>query len=351
MGDEIRKLLEEHFPKEQKVDSIEETKNETVDSVEEETANEIVHQIEEPKEDNIEKEENEGSVETSPSHEENSSTNLLNIDPNIREFIEKFDENKKLTKKEIETLLVDVNKKIRTNFDRKYTELGEDKKIANEIKKTFGKEKLSNEDIELIKVLRNFDTQLSQNPTETIKNLAKTFNVDLKKQEEIKETETFHDEEEDEYFISPQIKKKISSLEEKLNKFESFQKHQNELRAKQIEAESAKLINDFSNEKNEDGELKHPFFHEVENDMIKLAQADPELLKNLDELYIRAVRFNPITFTKSQEKERQKELSKKQNEIQKLKKASTSNPINNNDIFKKPKTYEEEIEELKQKYY
>lgn len=153
---------------------------------------------------------------------------------------------------------------------------------------------------------------LMYRPAEAIKQLAETYNVDLNQ---------FAKRPEDEGFTDPQIEK----LNAQINALQSTVNTQNQANQQsQVSAMQAR-IDEFAAQKDESGNLKHPYFNDVMDTMISQAALLKQqgLNPSLPELYESAIWANPqtrekqLTLQREQEQVRLAEEAKKRDEQKK----------------------------------
>ena len=165
------------------------------------------------------------------------------------------------------------------------------------------------DEAQLMKQYLAYHQNLQKDPAATLKYLAQQYNVNL-------------GEDAQEEYVDPEIKQlrdQNHQLNQKISNIES--------QFTQSHTDQARLtLEKFTSEKNEKGELKHPFYNEVRPMMGRFLQSGEA--EDINKAYEMAVRVNPVTYQKIVEKQIQdkvREGLKKQNEEQRLK-ASKANP-------------------------
>lgn len=103
-------------------------------------------------------------------------------------------------------------------------------------------------------------------------------------------------------------------------------------------------VNSFAAEKDDKGNLKHPYFDEVVEDMLPFIQAG----KTIADAYERAVRANPVTFAKERARieaeAKAKLMEKAKPEVSKARQASSAN-VRNRDTQRAPTEFVGSMEE------
>lgn len=280
------------------VEEVKEIKEEASESVDEQDVieNSEVEGVEEAAETSKEEaqKEDEGGDNIPPELEDE----LKNIDPDVRESILNADP--KLRDSYIKSF-----KKMRASVDRKLTEFGKEKKIAETTKDLFKKYNLDEvKGFDQLKNLVEFEKKLKQDPKSVIKSLQDMFKVEDVKSGSEKEIdiEEFTD---NELTLHKQIKK----IEEEANKAkEEFNniKRVNENREQELLVKEIISVRDATLE---DGSLKNPYFEELIPDMENLSGLYPNL--STQQLYNKALRVNDDIYEKSIADRTKKDLSEK----------------------------------------
>ncbi len=249
MNNEIRALVE------QNANSIEEEVIEQDQSTNEGVADSAASSNEEVKED-VSQVQQEGQT---PSEEPvDNSLNLNNIDPSVREYVEKLDD------VAAQQAVIEAHNKIRANFDRKQTELGEKNKIVNRLGdklKGYGVENIDDRTLGQIEHSIDFADKFYRNPAQTLQALAKEHNVNLNDdQTGISSDSDVYDFTENERLIDEKYNTKVSQLEKKIQDYESREQ------AKLVE-ERNHIISNLENEVDSNGNKIRPYFNDVRDDM------------------------------------------------------------------------------------
>ncbi len=187
-----------------------------------------------------------------------NSLNLNNIDPSVREYVEK------LESVDAQKAVIEAHNKIRANFDRKQTELGEKNKIVNRLNdklKGYGVDNIDDKTLGQIEHSIDFADKFYRNPAQTLQALAKEHNVNLNDSQTGTSSDSdVYDFTENERLIDEKYNSKVSSLEKKLQDYESREQ------AKLVE-ERNKLVLDLENEVDGSGNKIRPYFNDVRDDM------------------------------------------------------------------------------------
>lgn len=221
---------------------------------------------------------------------------LKNLDPELREILLKADADTRRAQS-------NAFKKMRANFDKKYTELGQEKKLAETGKQLFQKYGIDpNSGFSRVEKLINFETELEKDPRKVIKLLQAKFNLQDEKSgsDELDES-LLTDEEKLLYKNQKNIEKKLESLEQE-NRGLRESKEREEINRIQEE------IISFRDAKNDDGSLKNPYLEELLEDMSKLHSLYPK--EGTEKLYNRALRLNDDVYNKSLEDAKLRERSR-----------------------------------------
>lgn len=230
---------------------------------------------------------------------------LKNIDPELKEAILK-------ASPELRESQIKVFRKMRASIDRKHTEFGEARKLAETTKDFFKQYGLDEKrGLEQVKNLIELERQLKANPKETIKTLKTLFKVeeDVKSgsEEEI-DLDSFT---ENERILFNQIKKAEEEAKLARQEAEKFKR----LSEQDQQDLVLKEINQFKAAVYEDGSLKNPYFDDLLPEMERLSTLYPK--DNVEKLYSKAVKLNDEIAAKIEKDRREKEgkfLSKKQEE-------------------------------------
>lgn len=187
-----------------------------------------------------------------------NSLNLNNIDPSVREYVEK------LESVDAQKAVIEAHNKIRANFDRKQTELGEKNKIVNRLNdklKGYGVDNIDDKTLGQIEHSIDFADKFYRNPAETLQALAKEHNVNLNDSQTGTSSDSdVYDFTENERLIDEKYNSKVSSLEKKLQDYESREQ------AKLVE-ERNQIVSSLENETDSNGNKIRPYFDDVRDDM------------------------------------------------------------------------------------
>lgn len=205
-------------------------------------------------------------------------------------------------------------KEIEGDYTRKSQDLAKQRKRYDSMDEVFEpvRANLNMQGIDETQLMRQYlayHENLQKDPAGTLKYLAQQYNVNL-------------GEASQEEFVDPEIKQlrdQNLQLTQKVSSIES-QFTQSHTTAAQL------TLDKFTSEKNEKGELKHPFYNEVRPMMGRFLQSGEA--DDINKAYEMAVRANPATYQKVVDKQiqdRVREGLKKQNEEQRLK-ALKANP-------------------------
>lgn len=233
-------------------------------------------------------------------------------------------------------------KEIEGDYTRKSQELAKQRKRYDSMDEVFEpvRANLNMQGIDETQLMRQYlayHQNLHKDPAGTLKYLAQQYNVNLG---EVAQTEEFIDPE------IKQLRDQNLQLNQKISNIET--------QFTQSHTEQAQVtLDNFVSEKNEKGELKHPYYNEVRPMMGRLlASGDAE---DIYKAYEMATRANPATHQKvidKQIQEQVRERLKKQNEEQRLKakKANPSalTPSSSSSAGKVALTLEEELEKTGQ---
>lgn len=265
--------------------------------------------------------EQEGGEEEAPSDELDDE--FKNLDPEVRDALKKAD---------AETRQAQANafKKMRASFDKKSTELGQKRKLAETAEQIFQRYGMDpSVGLSQVEKLIRFEKELEKDPRHVINLLKQKF--------DIKEEKKSGSDELDESLLTDEEKVLYSKLKNSEKQIEELRRKQEDdaQRIQREEIERARReIEAFKSQTNEDGSLKNPYFDELIEDIGRLTDLYPK--DNIAKLYERAVRLNDDVYTKSLEdakkREREKVLREKQEQVNKAK------AINSQTAKSSPKT-------------
>lgn len=229
---------------------------------------------------------------------------LKNIDPELKEAILN-------AAPELRESQIKVFKKMRASIDRKHTELGEAKKLAETTKELFKQYGLDErKGFDQVKNLIEFERKLKENPKEVVKNLQKMFKIEEQSgsEEQDIDLDSLTD---NERILYNKIKKAEEEAKLAKQEAENFkrltEKEQQDLILNEIES--------FRAATDENGNLKHLYFDDLLPEMERLSTLYPK--DNVEKLYNKALRLNDEIQQKIEEDKRKKEnvfLTKRQEE-------------------------------------
>lgn len=264
----------------------------------------------------VEVENNEEGVETAEPQEEAQEENggdlppeleeeLKNIDPELREAILQ-------ASPELRENQIKVFKKMRAGIDRKHTELGEAKKLAETTKELFKQYGLDErKGLDQVKNLIEFERKLKENPKAVIKSLQDMFKITQDEPSGSQEEIDLDSLTENERILYNKIKKAEEEAKQAKQEAENFKK----LSEKEQQDLILREINSFKSAVNDDGSLKNPYFEDLLPEMERLSAIYPN--DNVEKLYNKAIKLNDDVYNKLVEEQRKKDnilLTKKQEE-------------------------------------
>jgi len=235
---------------------------------------------------------------------DNLEEELKNIDPELKEAILN-------AAPELREGQIKVFKKMRASIDRKHTELGEAKKLAETTKELFKQYGLDEKrGFEQVKNLIEFERKLKENPKEVVKNLQKMFKVDEVSGSENQEID-LDSLTDNERILYNKIKKAEEEAKLAKQETENFRK----LNEKEQQDLILNEIESFRSALDEGGNPKHLYFDDLLPEMERLSTLYPK--DNVEKLYNKALKLNDEIQQKIEDNKRKKEnifLSKKQEE-------------------------------------
>lgn len=237
---------------------------------------------------------------------------LKNIDPDLKEAI--LNSPPELRESQIKAF-----KKMRASIDRKHTELGEAKKLAETTKELFKQYGLDEKNgFNQIKNLVEFEKKLKDNPREVVKSLQKMFKIEEESgsEEQDIDLDSLTD---NERILYNKIKKAEDEAKLAKQEAENFKK----LTEREQQDLIVKEINNFKSATDESGRLINLYFDDLIPEMERLSSIYPN--DNIEKLYNKALRLNDEVYQKVEEEKRKANgfLTKKQEEA--LLKAKTIN--------------------------
>lgn len=257
----------------------------------------------------------EGVKDTAESKEETQSSNtegetpsddleeeLKNIDPELKEAILN-------AAPELRESQIKVFKKMRASIDRKHTELGETKKLAETTKELFKQYGLDERrGFDQIRNLIEFEKNLKKNPKEVVKSLQELFKI--KEESGSGQDIDLDSLTENERILYNKIIKAEEEAKAAKQEAENFKK----LSQKEQDETILNEINSFREAVDENGDPKNPFFDDLLPEMEKLSTLYPK--DNVEKLYHKAIKLNDEIASKIEEKKRKSNnlLTKRQEE-------------------------------------
>jgi hypothetical protein len=198
-------------------------------------------------------------------------------------------------------LILRRHKEMEADYTRKTQEIAEIRRNWEEVSREFEPFKNAlalngTNEVATIKRYVAIDKSLQQNPLETIKWLATQYNVNL----------SSSSSDETDSYVDPDIlelRKQNQILQQEIGQFKGYIQQSNNV---SVETQ----IKTFEEERDAHGNLKHPYFSDVVNDMAALLSVRKE--KDLRKAYEDAVYANPVTRQKQLQAEKRNELLKQQ---------------------------------------
>lgn len=234
-----------------------------------------------------------------------------NVPKELQEAIDSLDN------VEVKKASLDIFKKMQGNFTKKNQEFAEQKKFAESIEeafKTTGIEVVGDERKQLITNYLSFDKLIQQNPKEAV---ARLMSYTKLSPQDFIEQASPTDGSDSEFYT--ETEKKLFNTVETLNKKLAALEQQSKASADQQRVHS---VQQFKDAKDEQGNLLHPHFDTVKEEMMGLADSFPNM--TISQLYEKAVRLNDDVYKQTLEAEKAKLLKeqedKRKAEIEKAKK-------------------------------
>jgi len=175
-------------------------------------------------------------------------------------------------------------------------------KLFSEEQERLSKQGISSAE-DWVKNMAAVDKAMSEHPQGTLNFLAQMYGVTIPAKQEIKPN------------ISPEIIQCLRNLEQN-------QKNLWQALDKQSEQTRQLTINNFASAKDEDGNLLHPYFDQVKNDMFALL--DSHIVTDYESAYEKALWLNPQTRSDLMEKQESDKLRTLAEEADKAKAAGFS---------------------------
>jgi len=229
----------------------------------------------------------------------------------------------------IKEILTKYDKSRNADYTRKTQELAEQKKevkglvdLLEPYKGEFEQQKVN--PVDYFRDLMNTATALHKDPVNTVKLIMDRFGVTPDKlgiTADLQEADSLN--EEDDYLTDHELKLKNENkqLKERLDKLEN--KFNTEQSNSQIEKENAQVenvISEFENAKDEDGQLKHPYFsnEEVKQEIAVLLGTG----NNLEDAYKKSPTVKRLEFEAKNKETPEQQATRKRMAINQAKKAS-----------------------------
>lgn len=222
---------------------------------------------------------------------------------------------KTIKDKEIRESMLNLHSRMNSHMQDKSRELSEQKRLAENIHGAFerhGKASVKDKVAHLESYLK-FEKVADENPKIAIRKMMEALRVNP---EELLNELVYDGDKVRESsleFENSNLKQQISSYEQN-----------------RMKEEVERQTEDFKNEKDDTGNLKHPHFEKLKVEMAKLMKIEPDL--SLEKLYNKACRLDDDLYNESLEKEKSK-VAKKTEEKLKVKKAKD---ISSQNITSKP---------------
>jgi hypothetical protein len=186
---------------------------------------------------------------------------------------------------ELQKWMIDRHKSMEGDYTRKSQEIAEFKRSWEPVKELFAPHidqlrATGQTPASVITHWANINNSLNNNPAETIKWLASQYNVDLSGQIG-----------DNDIYIDPHVQSLRQELQQLKQSVVQREQYATQQRLSTVQSE----LQMFAEAKTEAGELAHPYFEEVVEDMVSLAKAEQAGGKTptVGDLYDRAVWANP----------------------------------------------------------
>lgn len=237
-----------------------------------------------------------------------------NMPKELQEKLEALDE-------DTQKASVDVFKQMHKNYTKKNQDLSKQKFLAESVDEAFKNNNLNVDNVkDKIKIVSNyvaFDKLLNSDPVKAVKLLTDRYKL-TPEQLGISPTKSKEDsgsDLDDEYLTETEklLKQKLEASNQRLEQLEkTFTTKQNQ--------EQLTVVERFRSAENDKGEPLHPHFDEVKNDMMDLADINPNM--TIDQLYNKAVRMNDKLYEQELKTREQKILEQaEKKKAERLKKA------------------------------
>ncbi len=214
---------------------------------------------------------------------------------------------------------LDIFKKMQGNFTKKNQEFAEQKKFAESVNEAFEAAGLKGGDVkqkqQLITNYLSFDRLIESDPKRAVEQLMVYAKVDPR--DFIKEFADPTDDSDSEFYTETE-KSLLNKVETLTKKLESIEKQSLE----SVNQQRVQSVQEFREAKDESGNLLHPHFDAVKNEMMDLAEVNPHM--KIGQLYEKAVRLNDDIYQETLEAAKQRAIqereARRQAEIEKAKK-------------------------------
>jgi hypothetical protein len=238
-----------------------------------------------------------------------------NMPKPLRDILEKI-ENKKAVKEQI-----DVFKTMEASMQRKSQATSKERKFAERVLETFNNNGFGGikDKIKYISNYIGFDRLMEKDPEKGISSLMRAYKINPSEfAEKLLETDNSSESDKQHNLQLQAIKNEILNLKNSRVKEETLK----------IQEE----IETFKNTKLDNGNLKHPYYADLEPEMIRLAKYDPTL--SVSDLYDKAAKLNDDIYKKILEDEKNEAVKK--NEEKRKAKLKKSKSISKQNIKSRP---------------
>lgn len=300
----LEEKISDILPEDTEIEEVEEESTENSEEKEEITSEEPTEEVEE-----------ESTEEVDSEAEENIDSEKVDLDKDLSGFKKEFrDLVKSIDDQELQSRLIEAGKLERADLDRKRLELGESNKLSQLIDGAVKDNGLSYNKSNYPQLIENylkFDAMFSRDPKGAIKLLATQSQIDLN---DFVENKATVEDSEDDYRTPEEIARddEIKQLKERLHKIEHKSTEDAQISAQQE-------IESFKNTKDDNGELKYPYFDQVRNDMQVFFNGQyPDM--TLEKAYNKALLLNDEFVQKRDADILAKAEQKRKAEIEKAKK-------------------------------
>jgi len=244
-----------------------------------------------------------------------------NMPKGLREKLESLDE-------EVQKASTEIFKQMHKNYTKKNQDLSKQSFLAESIDEAFKKSGFNVDNVKkkatIISNYVAFDKMLATDPVKAVKLLADRHNI---KPEQLGyspiKTDNGSSDLDDDLLTDSEklLKQQLEATNQELNKLkQNFYSKENQ--------EQLTAVRKFAEQTNDNGELLHPHFDKVKEDMMDLADVNPNM--TIDQLYKKAVRMNDELYEETLKSERQRiidESKKKKEERLKKAKAMSSQSL------------------------